>query len=76
MEIERSFGEAVTIREVVDLVNDIEGVGAGSIDVVGHGRGQRVVVGEIEHLVRGTKGNIGGGAFERDDVVSPAELGQ
>lgn len=53
LEVERRLRPAVLVGKVMDPIDDIEGVGAGSVDVVAFGRTDLGVVCIVEGPLRG-----------------------
>ena len=70
LEVEGRLGEAVLVGDIVDGVHNVEGVGAGSIDVGLRGRSGAGVLGEDELSGTRLRSNARLAALESDGVVA------
>ena len=74
LEVETSFGETVTVGDIVDGVGNVEGVDLGSGEVSSSGGGRVGVVGVDELAGGGLSTSTAGGTLVGDDVVTAERL--
>lgn len=73
LEVKGGLGEAVAVGDVVDSVDDVEGIHLGSGEVSSDGRSLVGVLGVDELARGGLSSSRGLGTFESNDVVTTEE---